>query len=69
MAGVIEVGTAVRIKTGLWAGRTGKVVGSYGAALTVEFTGPRLLLDPAGPLEVKRLPYAAAELERESVNS
>lgn len=60
---MIKLGDHVRIQTGLWGGRSGVVIGvRFGGVHTVEFTAPRYLLDPAGPQEVKRLPYAADEL-------
>lgn len=58
-----KVGDKVRMTTGfLGAGRVGTVIGARGDVLTVEFTAPVLIFDPAGRQEIKRLPYAAHEV-------
>lgn len=61
----IQIGDRVRILTGIiGAGRDGTVTGIVGDVHTVEFTGPKIITEPDGPQETKRLPYAAAELSK-----
>lgn len=58
-----QSGDRVRMLSGfLGAGRTGTVISVRGDVHTVEFSGPRYLLDPHGEQEIKRLPYSAVEL-------
>ena len=58
-----QKGDRVRIISGfIGAGRTGTVTDVRGDVHTVEFTAPKLILDPNGEQESKRLPFASAEL-------
>lgn len=62
-----EIGDKVRITSGfIGGGRIGTVAGIVGDVHTVEFTAPKLIFEPNGQQETKRLPYASAELAPEA---
>lgn len=57
------IGDKVRITSGfIGANRIGTITHIHGDTHIVEFTAPTLILDPSGPQERKRLPYASSEL-------
>lgn len=60
----LEAGDHVRIVSGIWGGRNGIIANVAGDIHTVQFSAPKLFLDPSGPQENKSLPYLAVELAR-----